>query len=585
MIKDEIIKILKDMGVKSEIELSKPPKSEMGDFAFGCFDIAKLKKQNPVKVAKELVDNILKQVQNDSERDPSVPQDDKGVIQDLDTTSTDVSGYGASSGIIKEVKAFGPYVNFYVNPQYLAKQVLEGMDEKKKSKEKIVVEYACPNTHKAFHIGHLRNVITGESVIRILEYVGYDVKRVNYQGDVGMHIAKALFGINQDLEEYEKTKSLSLKEKANYLGKAYARGAELFEKNEENKQKVVEINDLIYAQDKTIKEIYQETRQWSLDYFEDIYKKVGCSFNRYYFESEVYEKGIKIVNKFLKKKVFEVGDGGAIIFPGSKYGLHNRVFITSKGFPTYEAKDTALAKLQYKDFKPEKIIHIVGKEQSEYFKVLFKSLEFTYPKLNGKEYHLAYGWVSLKSGKMSSRTGQVVLATEIIKAVEEEVSKNTEDKELVSKIGMSAIKYAFLKPGVRNDIKFDLKESVSTVGDSGPYLLYILARIKSIIKKAGDIKTDYKISKTIKKEEKALLLKLSEFNEVVKKSAIDYDPSKIAQYLFDLAKLFNVFYENCPVLKVEEESVKNFRLNLIAKIEKTVEKGLYLLGIESVEKM
>jgi len=550
MIKEELVKILKNAGVEGEIELSKPPKSDMGDFAFGCFEVAKTKKQNPVEVAKELQEKI---------------QDTKNEA-------------------IDDVKAFGPYVNFFINSAYLAKQVLDGSAEKKESKEKIVVEYACPNTHKAFHIGHLRNVITGESVIRILEHVGYNVKRVNYQGDVGMHIAKALCGIMQDKQEYEKAKNLSLKEKANYLGSVYTKGAEFFDRNEENKQKVIEINDKIYIQDKSIKNIYQETRQWSLDYFEEIYKKVDCSFNRYYFESEVYKKGIKIVNKFLKKEIFEVGEGGAIIFPGSKYGLHDRVFITSKGFPTYEAKDTALAKLQYQEFKPEKIIHIVGKEQSEYFKVLFKSLEFTYPKLNNKEYHLAYGWVSLKSGKMSSRTGDVVLAEEIIDAVEKEVSKNIEDKESISKIGMSAIKYAFLKPGVRNDIKFDVKESISTTGDSGPYLLYVLARIRSILQKELP-SSKLLVPEFIENEEKNLLLKLGSFTEIVKSSADSYDPSKIAQYLFDIAKSFNVFYENCPVLKAEDEEVKNFRLNLIKKIEETVEKGLYLLGIESVEEM
>jgi len=554
MIKEDIIKILKDAGVKGELELSIPPKPEMGDFAFGCFGIAKEKKQNPVEVAKDITQEILKQVQDDN------------------------------VGVINNVKAFGPYINFYTNPAYLAKQVLEGKDEKKENKGKIMVEYACPNTHKSFHIGHLRNVVTGESVIRILKHVGYDVKRVNYQGDVGMHIAKCLYGILEDLDGYEKAKSLSPKEQASYLGSVYANGAQAFEENEGKKQEVIAFNDKIYEKDKSIKEIYDTTRQWSLDYFEEIYKKVGCSFDRYYFESEVYEKGIKIVNKFLKKGIFEVGDGGAIIFPGSKYGLHDRVFITSKGFPTYEAKDTALAKLQYKEFKPEKIIHIVGKEQSEYFKVLFKSLEFTYPKLNNKEYHLVYGWVSLKSGKMSSRSGSVVLAEDIINAVEKEVSKSTEDLENISKIGMSAIKYAFLKPGVRNDIKFDVKESISTIGDSGPYLLYILARIRSILAKETP-NNNFKIPEQVEKEEKNLLLKLSSFGEIIEKSAKDYDPSKIAQYLFDVAKLFNVFYENCPVLKAEDEEKKNFRLNLIKKIEEIVEKGLYLLGIESVEEM
>jgi len=560
--------LLKSVGVNGEINFSTPPKSEMGDLAFACFDIAKEWKMIPVEAAKKIETEILR-----------FTQDDK---------------------IIQSVKAFGPYVNFFLNPTAVAKEVLTDIKKAGEKyghsnagkKKKIMVEFAHPNTHKAFHIGHLRNIVTGESIARILGTQGYKVIRANYQGDVGMHIAKCLYSILRISNfQFSISKLKNIDEKVKFLGEAYAAGSKAFEENSAAKEEIIAINDKIYARDKSIKKIYAETRQWSLEYFAKFYQRVGAKFDRLYFESETYENGIKITKEFLGKNVFAVGEGGAIIFPGSKFGLHDRVFITAKGFPTYEAKDQALARLQFKEYHPDNILHVVAKEQTEYFKVIIKALEFTYPESTGKEEHLAYGWVSLKDGKMSSRLGNVVLGEWLLDNVKEEIKKVmaasgkgvTLKEDVAEKVAVAAVKYTFLKTGVKNDISFDLKESVSLTGSSGPYLLYIVARIKSILRKAT-ARGKLSIPETVDNYEKKLMLRVSEFGGVVSAAAQAYDPSQVTRYLFDLAQDFNYFYDHCPVIQAEEK-IKNFRLNLIQAVLQVMKKGLWMLGIETVEEM
>lgn len=564
-IKKDIQKFLLKAGVKKEVVLTVPPKTEMGDMSFACFELAKELKKNPIEVAKELAA---------------------------------VNGNGKLPESIEKVVAIGPYVNFYFNAQILAKEILKDLVKNKIEKigqgktgkgKKIMVEFAHPNTHKAFHIGHLRNIVTGESVVRILENAGYKVIRANYQGDVGLHIAKCFWGIRRSLGEYEETKKKSIAEKAMFLGKVYALGGQAYEKDEAAKLEIAELNRQIYSRDPAVKEIYNITRQWSLDYFNTIYKRVGSHFDRLYFESETFVLGKKIVEEFLGKGVFKESQG-AIIFPGEDYGLHNRVFLNNQGLPTYEAKDQALARLQFKEYNPDAVWHLVAKEQTEYFKVIFKALEFTLPKSKDREKHLMYGWVSLKEGKMSSRSGQVVLGEWLLDEVKKKVAEVMNNHEVknealvMEKVSIAAVKYAFLRTGISNDIIFDINESVSLTGDSGPYLLYIVARIKSIFKKL-----DKKLGKMLAPEkiepaEKNLLWQVDNFSTVAEEAALQKDPSKIAHYLLSLAQSFNTFYNQCPILKADPK-VMNFRLNLIKAVEKVITKGLYLLGIETVEEM
>ncbi|PIT87915.1 MAG: arginine--tRNA ligase [Candidatus Magasanikbacteria bacterium CG10_big_fil_rev_8_21_14_0_10_40_10] len=561
-IKNQIAELLAKAGVNVKIDLITPPNPTMGDLALSCFELAKANQINPAQAAEDLAKKI------------------------------------STGELISGVKAVGPYVNLYLNSQKLAEMILTecARDDfgrlNQNQGRKIMVEFAHPNTHKAFHIGHLRNIITGESITRLLENTGYQIIRANYQGDVGMHIAKCLWGIAQSKKEYERVKTESLEEKVKFLGKVYALGGRAYETDDKKiKQAIVEFNDKIYSRDNSIKEIYETTRHWSLEYFDHVYQRVGSRFDRLYFESEVFAQGKEIVEKFLTKGIF-VESQGAIIFAGSQYGLHDRVFINSNGFPTYEAKDMGLAVKQFSEYDPDKIIHVVGKEQAEYFKVIFKALEFVLPSSQGKEYHLSYGWVTLKEGKMSSRTGQVILGEWLLDEVEKKVNEIMKDNDLsdkenvIKKVALSAVKYSFLKTGVKNDIKFDLQESISLSGDSGPYLLYILARIKSILRKAGQNNAKFKNLADIEVAdyEKQLLLKINEYAQTVASAAQDLDPSKIARYLFELAQKFNAFYENCPVLP-SQGAIKDWRLAICDLTGKIMDKGLSLLGIDSVEKM
>lgn len=242
--------------------------------------------------------------------------------------------------------------------------------------------------------------------------------------------------------------------------------------------------------------MYEETRQWSLDYFANIYERVGSHFDRYYFEGEVYESGKQYVLEGVKKGIF-VESEGAIIFPGKKYNLHNRVFVTGEGNATYEGKDVGLARLQFDEYHPGIIIHVVGPEQASYFQVLFKALELVFPETAGREFHLIYGWVKLKEGKMSSRTGNVILGEWLLDEAKKEITKildqtgskynKPQREEIAEKAAVAAVKYSFLRVATKQEIAFDLAESVSFEGDSGPYLQYTYARAKSVLRKGQDL--------------------------------------------------------------------------------------------------
>ena len=338
--------------------------------------------------------------------------------------------------------------------------------------------------------------------------------------------------------------------------------------------------------------IYLVTRKWSLDYFDSIYKKLDTKFDRFYFESEIFNRGREIVLKNLKKGIFKKSDG-AVIFEGEKYGLHSRVFINSEGNPTYEGKDMGLAELQFKEFKSAKILHVVGPEQSEYFKVIIKALELIMPKTLGREEHLRYGWVRLKEGKMSSRLGNVILGEWLLDEAKKEVlnimkgARGLKNKaEVADKVSLAAIKYSILKNGLDKDIAFDLHESVSFNGSSGPYLQYTVARINSIIRKTKNSKLSTQIKYEELKDEKesVLIIKLAKYPEILAAAGKNYDPSEIAKYLFELAQEFNDYYHSVQILKTKLE-IKSARLALISAVKQTLTNGLELLGIETVEKM
>ncbi len=495
------------------------------------------------------------------------------------------------------------------------------------SEKRITIEFTDPNPFKEFHIGHLYSNTVGESICRLLEAVGANVRRVCYQGDVGMHVAKAVWGMlkqtSQDtgeaLRQLEAMQSQTIHQRVKFMGHSYAIGAAAYEDETQAQTEMKVLNKHIFEKNKTIDPIYQLGRKWSLEYFETVYKRLGTKFEGYYFESEVGPKGTVIVREFLSKGVFEESKG-AIIFPGSKYGLHDRVFINSLGLPTYEAKELGLAPTKEQDWPSDQSIIITANEIDEYFKVLLKALSLTSPDLAAKTNHLSHGVVRLPEGKMSSRKGNILTGEWLLDEVKSKVAKvlennrsdmSTQEKEHVAEIvAVAAVKYALLKNSIGGNISFSIDESVNFEGNSGPYIQYTFARCKSVMQKAGRLQAisyppshmtlqlDHRSgihsssfggqsklqAVNLESDERAVLTKLYQFSEAVERAVNEYAPHYVATYLFELASAFNHFYNTLQILKAED-SVKDFRLSLTQATSIILQQGLHILGIQTVEQM
>ena len=575
MFKGQVIELLVEETKLSKEDVEKylevPPKLEMGDYAFPCFIFS-----NP-KNTDEMWENVEKDFFNN--KNPA----------DIAKHFSDQINGKKLPKEIETIEARGPYVNFFVNKNLLAKNVLDITSNfgKGKEKSKILVEFCHANTHKAFHIGHTRNISLGESICRILERAGHKVVRANYQGDVGMHVAKALWGMN-NLKELGLT--IPEKDKGRWIGEVYAKSSSAAQ-DEKIAEEVNEVNRKLYQGDKKLLKLWKETRKWSIDYFEKyIYPDFGVKFDRFYFESEVEKKGSVIAKKLLEKGIAKKSKG-AIIMDLKKYGLDVFLILKSDETPLYATKDLYLAELMNKEHKLDKILHIVAAEQGFYFKQLIKTLELTNPKLANQQEHLSYELVILPSGKMASREGIVVLYEDILKNVisiaekglkERDPDIDEKDLEMkAKKIALSAIKYSMLSQGHNKVITFDEKQAINFEGNTGPYLQYSYARASSILRKSKS-KAKHKIPEKFEQSELALISNISKFPEIVKESSKFMNPSIIASYSFELAKSFNEFYHDCKVIGSNEES---FRLKLIGSFRTVLKNALYLLGIDVLEEM
>lgn len=644
LMKDALVQLVQEVlagmgvaGVVPDVTISDDPVH--GEYTTNiAMKLAKTLKKSPMDIAlqvKNALDSRIKTVTHDNQDHNIIKIDHnntgkKQKVNQLQDSDDVVSAVTDVLSSIDRVEIVPPgFLNVFLRDfalssrvqsvlkdaeRYGSSQTLIPLDlhgEADGNAKRIMVEFAHPNTHKAFHIGHLRNITTGESVVRLLEASAHTVIRANYQGDVGMHIAKAIYGLGKVISEMQVDQELSMDQlqqvyqkiqlieqtmalsvRIELLGRCYAVGSKAYEESPLAKKVIGEINKIIYSRDagifKIYYDLYQLTRKWSLEYFDSIYKRVGTHYDRLYFESETYESGKKNVLEGLKKGIFEKSDG-AIIFPGEKYGLHTRVFITKEGNATYEGKDMGLAPLQHKEYHPDLILHVLGPEQYSYTRVMFKALDLLFPVDAHKQFHKVYGWVKLKHGKMSSRTGQVVLGEwlldeakrsiyEILKQSKTNYTKEEQD-EIAEKGAIAAVKYAFLKVSTNQEIAFDLKESVSFDGDSGPYLLYSYARCKSVLRKAGIAAAGDGPAMTLNPEEKALARHLYFFPEIVAEAAGALSPNVLCTYLFTLGQTFNLFYQKHPIIG------QPHRLALTAATAQVLNNGLYLLGISTVERM
>ncbi|MEK7461867.1 MAG: arginine--tRNA ligase, partial [Patescibacteria group bacterium] len=370
---------------------------------------------------------------------------------------------------VEKMELAGPgFINFYLSKDFfknsLQKIIGEGNEFGKSQHAKdfrVMVEHTQPNPFKQFHIGHLMNNAIGEAISRIIKANGAEVKTVSYHGDIGLHVAKALW-------------------KGDYV-----LGAKMFEEDPEAKMEIQEINKKIYAKSDTdLNTRYEEGKKKSLTDFKTIYDKLGSKFDYNFFESETAELGKKLVLENLGK-VFEESEG-AVVFKGERFGLHTRVFLNSEGLPTYEAKEIGLARIKKQAFAFNQSITIVGNEQDAFFNVIEAATGEVFPDLKDKLKHISHGMLRLPTGKMSSRTGDVISAETLIEEVKKKLALASPGGVPDEAVAIGAIKYMILRQAIGNDIIFDMDKSVSMEGDSGVYLQYAYARANSLLEKAKD---------------------------------------------------------------------------------------------------
>lgn len=585
-IQNDILIALKALNIEvalSKVVIETPEDSKNGDFSTNvAMRFASQEKKNPRDFALEVVESLPENI------------------------------------YIEKVEIAGPgFINFYMSSKYLldilndvvAKESFQL--ETKKGKD-VLLEYTDPNPFKIFHIGHLYTNCVGESFSRLQEALGANVKRACYQGDVGLHVAKTLWGLGVKMKEegitFEDIRSKGLVDRVRYLGDAYVFGVNHYD-NIKDPVEVQEMDDLNYYlfslsvsslekkdfskyEVSGIKEMYTEGRDWCLEYFESIYKRLGTKYDYYFFETEVSESGLKVVMDNLGT-IFEKDDG-AIIYRGDESnGLHTRVFVNKYGIPTYEGKELGLFSAKAEKIEYDESIILTGDEQAGYFKVVLDAFSKINPGLASNTRHMIHGMVKLPGAKkMSSRKGSIVSGEGLldslsgaVKGVMLEGKRVSEDRveEMSEKISVAAMKYAFLKVGVGGDLIYDIDESISFDGNTGPYLLYVYARCKSLLKGTEGVVPIVKESK-LDVYSKALISVLSKYEGAVLDSAVNYSPSTLCTYLFDLGKKFNNFYQNVQVL-TENEEEKAMLLAIVYATMKIMEDGLNLLGIPVVEEM
>ncbi len=486
---------------------------------------------------------------------------------------------------IERTEVAGPgFINIWLTDKTLIKQ-LHTTPKQLLHGQTVVAEYSDPNPFKILHAGHLYTSVVGDAIANLLESIGAKVFRVNFGGDVGLHVGKTMWAILKELdgENPKKLNEIAKEQRAEWLTQRYIEGTKAYEENEEAKAKIAELNKLVYQlhndneHESSFAQIYWTTRQWSYDYFNEFYARIGSHFDKYYPESETAPMGLEKAKELLNKGILQESEG-AVVFKGEDHGLHTRVFINSQGLPTYEAKDLGLTLAKARDYHPDKSVIITANDIVEYMKVVLKVIEQFDPGHAAGTTHLTHGMVKLIGGqKMSSRHGNILRATDVLDAVfaaNRELNKHEDEST-----SLSAVKYAFLKNRLGGDIIYDPNESVALEGNSGPYLQYAHARARSVLAKLDVVDEPVE---SFEPSERSLLSKIVEFSEVVEDSATEYAPHSICTYLYKLSQIFNRFYEHNRVVG---DPRQNVRAQLVQAYADTLKKGLALLNIDAPDSM
>jgi len=587
-ISDKIGSLLENLYNSAEIQnlvqLQKTRKDFEGDFTLVVFPLLKFSKKSPDETGQEIGDLLVRELPG-----------------------------------IKEYNVVKGFLNLVMEPSFWYNVLLEKLDKDlitrdAENSKTFVVEYSSPNTNKPLHLGHIRNNLIGFSISRILESTGNKVHKVNIVNDRGIHICKSMLAWMKWGEEA--TPDSTGKKGDHLVGDFYVKFDQEYKKqvealvqsgsSSETAQKeaslIVEAQEILKKwedQDKEIRSLWETMNNWVYAGFDITYKKLGVDFDKIYYESDTFKLGRDLVLKGLENGVFLKKEDGSIWADLTDKGLDQKLLLRSDGTSVYITQDLGTANERYQDFGFDSQIYVVGNEQNYHFQVLKLLLEkLNYPWAESL-YHLSYGMVELPHGKMKSREGTVVDADILIeemvntaREMSEELGKldefDTKEKENIFRIiGLGALKYFILKVDPKKNMLFDPVESIDFNGNTGPFIQYTYARLRSVLRKAAEsgIEPSSDIDIDPNPKEIELIKLLHQLQEVVDAAAVELSPAVIANYLYELAREFNQFYHDFSILKADSEDSVRFRLNLSEVTANTIHKGMWLLGIEVPERM
>lgn len=560
--KEILLSLKKALGktfVVSPDMLVTPPKPEYGDLSFPVFELAKGMKRNPAEIATEIAAKI------------------------------------GPTTLIRKITALGPYVNFSFDESVFAGEVLSDI-KKSKSRygksttgkgKKVLVEYANLNTHKEVHVGHLRNLTLGKAMINILRLNGYDVVPVAYINDLGNNVARCLWGL-VNLHPNEQPPE---GDRLNFLGRVYAEATMAIGEDEEKRKQVSEIQHNLENMEGEIVPLWKLTHQWSMDGLKAVYDEFGLELDHTYLEHQLIDETHEIVKRLLTEGIARVSEG-AVIVDLEAEGLGVNLLRKSDGTLLYNAKDLALAYRKESDYTADRSVYVVDNRQSLALKQLAATLKrMQFPR---EIIHLAYDFVTLPEGAMSSRKGNIVRWTDLRDAMFEKLVESTKGrhpdwsdkkvKQTARSLMISAVSFMMLRQDPDKVITFDMEEAMATDGFTGPYLLYTLARIESIKKKAPVSPAHYPELLT-EEREKRLLRTLAKYPTVVQHAGAQYRPSVLAQYGFELSQEFAGYYESVKINDETNPELTGARLELIESVSQVLGNLCTALGLMVVKEM
>ncbi len=509
---------------------------------------------------------------------------------------------GLPEGFSK-VEAVRGYLNLTFSTSSFAKQVLTAVHEEgsqygkgKPTHKRIMVEYSQPNTHKAFHVGHLRNVVLGSAVCNILEWAGNDVVRANYIGDIGLHVIKWLwcylkFHAGEEPPE----------DRVRWIGDIYVQASKCYEEDPTVEPEVRALFARWDRRDPDIVELWKKTRQWSLEAFKQIYTMLGVQFDRYYFESEMEDSGKDLVKTLIDKGLArDERPENAVFIPldeilGTKDKYRVLVVLRSDGTSLYATKDIPLAIQKFEEYHLDQSIYIVDVRQSLYLQQIFKTLELMGYPWAKQCYHLAYEIVTLPGNvTIASRDGAVVLledlvheatarALEIVRTKNPEVS-DEKQKEIAYTVALGAIRYSMVSRDSTKVVTFDWDTALDFNGQAAPYIQYAAVRASSILRKAGVMPETWQPPEKLEPAEITLIDLINRLPQEIQKAAKDVKPLVLTNHAYELARAFNDFYSQCPVLQAEP-AIRDFRLQLVTAARQAISNALAVLGINTPDIM